>query len=183
MGLVGGNGGVPGGWGSLERAGWELSLWTAAVWASPTKNYHWIYKDIPLTTFQKGDIFIDFQNTKMEIFILYNNFQTIVVYLIHIAWDFVIFVSCLWILMYDDDFTHVFLQMIWIETGSTAALGIDVDDSALEITHSNFREKYFWIFFLTNTKFNFKTDNSIMCFYSRLLYLYCFYPKTTMWVS
>lgn len=45
--------------------------------------------------------------------------------------------------MYDEVFTYVFLQMIWIETGSTAALGIDVDDSVLEITHSNFREKYF----------------------------------------
>lgn len=55
--------------------------------------------------------------------------------------------------------------------------------SPTEITHSNFRKKYFWIFFRTNTKFIFKTDNSIMSFYSRLLYLYCFYPKTTMWVS
>lgn len=34
--------------------------------------------------------------------------------------------------MYDEVFTHVFLQMIWIETGSTAALGIDVDDSVLK---------------------------------------------------
>lgn len=43
--------------------------------------------------------------------------------------------------MYDDDFTYVFLQMIWIETGSTAALGIDVDDSILKRSHIPTSEK------------------------------------------
>lgn len=31
-----------------------------------------------------------------------------------------------------EDFTYVFLQMFWIETGSTKELGIDVDDSVLK---------------------------------------------------
>lgn len=193
MGLVGGNGGVPGGWGSLvERAGWELSLWTAAVWASPRKNLSLNLQGYPLDYLPERRHFywfLEYQNGNIyfELKCLYNVLLTL--YILHSvcishAWDFVILsaVCEYWCTMYDEVVTYVFLQMIWIETGSTAALGIDVDDSVLEITHSNFREKYFWIFFRTNTKFNFKTDNSITSFYSRL-YLYCFYPKTTMWVS
>lgn len=38
MGLVGGNGGVLGGWGSLERVGWEFFLWIVVVWVSFRKN-------------------------------------------------------------------------------------------------------------------------------------------------